>query len=182
VSVAPRATLWVAAAAVLSLVSPGAWGAWQGTGARNGSLASAQLGYSLSGAAVTGGGTGYSWVVALGLLGSATDHLSVANTGSVAETIKATVAVSGVNLGSPMTLYGCPVPFTGSITCASRVTIGSVSAGSQSVLTLATNLAAGTTYYLAASLSTVLALTVTTSMAANSFTITPRTGIDRTSG
>ena len=61
----------MAAAAVLSLVSSGAWGAWQGTGARNGSLASARLGYSLSGAEVTGGGTGYSWGFLLSLLGGA---------------------------------------------------------------------------------------------------------------
>ena len=170
----------MAAAAVLSLVSPGAWGAWQGTGARNGTLASARLGYSLSGAEVTGGGTGYSWGFLLSLLG-ATDHFSVTNTGSVAETIRGTVSVSGLSVGTNTTLYGCANTFSG-ISCSGRVTLGTVPGGNTpTVITFATNLAAGATYNIAVSVPGLLGLTVTVSIPANTWTITPRTGIDRTS-
>ncbi len=153
----------MAAAAVLSLISPGAWGAWQGAGARNASLASARLGHSLSGSNVTGGGTGYSKNFVLPLAGLSTDHFSVTNTGSVAETIGATATVSGLNLGS-VAIYGCPNSFSSGITCTGRVT-------------LATGAGA-----LAVQVTGVLGLSVTVAMAANTFTITPRTGINRTSG
>lgn len=179
-SVAPRGTFWVAAAAVLSLVSPGAWGAWQGAGARNASLASAKLGYSLSGSNVTGGGTGFSWGFLLSL-GGATDHLSVTNTGSVAETIKATMTVSGLNVGTNVTVYGCANTFTGT-SCTGRVTLATVPGSTPTQVTLATNLAAGSTYNIAISVPGLLGLTVTVAMPANSFTVTPRTGINRTSG
>ena len=174
----PRATIWVAAAAVLSLVSPGAWGAWQGAGARNASLAAASLGYSLSGSNVTGGGTGYSWVLTLGLLGSSTNHFAVTNTGTVAETIEATVSTGGVNLGS-LTVYACAVPFSG-LNCASGAATLRSGAGD---IALTTNLVAGGTRYIAVHISTVAALTVTTTIAANTFTITPKSlGPNRTTG
>ncbi len=177
----PRATVWVAAAAVLSLVSPGAWGAWQGTGARNATLDSARLGYSLSGSEVTGGGTGYSWGFLL-TLGGATDHFSVTNTGSVAETISTTVTVSGLSVGTNTTIYGCANTFSG-ISCSGRVTLGTVPGGNTpTAITLATNLAASATYNIAVSVPRLLGVTVTVAMPANTFTITPRTGIDRTSG
>ena len=174
----PRATLWVAAAAVLSLVSPGAWGAWQGTGARNATLASAKLGYSLSGSNVTGGGTGYSWGFLLSLTG-ASDRFSVTNTGSVAETIKATMTVSGLNVGTNTTVYGCSNAFSGT-SCSGRVTLASVPGSTPTQITLATNLAAGSTYNIAVSVPGLLGLTITVAMPANTFTITPRSGIDRT--
>jgi hypothetical protein len=171
----------VAAAAVFSLVSSGAWGAWQGTGARNGSLASAALGYSLSGAEVTGGGTGYSWGFLLSL-GGATDQFSVTNSGSVAETIRGTVSVSGLSVGTDTTLYGCANTFSGT-SCTGRVTLGTVPGGNTpTVITFATSLAAGATYNIAVSVPGLLGLTVTVSIPANTWTITPRTGIDRTSG
>ena len=49
-------------------------------------------------------------------------------------------------------------------------------------LTLATNLAAGASYNIAVSVPGLLGLTVTVAAPANTFTITPRTGIDRTCG
>lgn len=174
----PRATAWVAAAAVLSLVSPGAWGAWQGAGARNASLASAKLGYSLSGSNVTGGGTGYSWGFLLSLTG-ASDRFSVTNTGSVAETIKATMTVSGLNVGTNTTVYGCANAFSGT-SCSGRVTLATVPGSTPTQVTLATNLAAGSTYNIAISVPGLLGLTITVAMPASSFTITPRAGINRT--
>jgi hypothetical protein len=174
----PRATLWVAAAAVLSLVSPGAWGAWQGAGARNASLASAALGYSLTGSNVTGGGTGYSWGFLLSLTG-ASDRFSVTNAGSVAETIRATMTVTGLNVGTNVTVYGCANAFTGT-SCTGRTTLGTVPGSTPTQITLATNLAAGSTYNIAVSVPGLLGLTITVAMPANTFTITPRTGIDRT--
>lgn len=177
---APRGTFWLAAAAVLALVSPGAWGAWQGTGARNASLASAKLGYSLSGSNVTGGGTGFSWSFLLSLAG-ATDHFSVTNTGSVAETIKGTMTVSGLSVGTNTVVYGCANTFSGT-SCSGRTTLASVPGSTPTLVTLATNLAAGSTYNIAVSVPALLGVTVTVAVPANSFTITPRTGIDRTSG
>lgn len=174
----PRATFWVAAAAVLSLVSPGVWGAWQGTGARNAALASARLGYSLSGSNVTGGGTGYSWSFLLSLAG-ASDRFSVTNTGSVAETIRATMTVSGLNVGTNATVYGCANAFSGT-TCTGRTTLATVPGSTPTQVTLATNLAAGSTYNIAVSVPGLLGLTITVAAPANTFTITPRTGIDRT--
>lgn len=178
-TVGRRATTLVAAtAAVASLVGPGAWGAWQDSGSRAGGLHSAELGYSLTGSNVTGGGTGYNWSFLLSLAG-ATDHLSVTNTGSVAETIRATVSISG--LGSSVTVYGCPNTFSG-ITCTGRATLGSASPGSPATIDVATTLAAGATYNLAVRVPGLLGLTVTVLMPANTFTIVPRTGINRTSG
>jgi hypothetical protein len=174
----PRATWVVAAAAVLSLVSSGTWGAWQGTGARNGTLTSAQLGYSLTGSNVTGGGTGYSWGFLLSLAG-ATDHFSVTNTGSVAETISGTMTVTG--LGASATVYGCANAFSGT-TCTGRVTLATVPNGTPTAVTLATNLAASGTYNIAVSVPGLLGVTVTVAMPANSMAITLRSGIDRTSG
>ncbi len=169
-----------AAAAVCSLVSPGAWGVWQDSGSRAGGLQSAEFGYSLSGSHVTGGGTGFNWGFLLSL-GGATDHLSVTNTGSVPETIKATMTVSGVNVGTNTTVYGCANAFSGT-SCTGRVTLASVPGSTATQVTLATNLAAGATYNLAISVPGVLGVTVTVAMPANSFTITTRNGIDRTAG
>jgi hypothetical protein len=179
-TVLPRATWVVAAVAVLSLVSSGTWGAWQGTGARNGSLTTAQLGYSLSGTNVTGGGTGYSWGFLLSL-GGATDHFSVTNSGSVAETISGTMTVSGLNVGTNVTVYGCANAFSGT-TCSGRVTLATVPGSTPTVVTLATNLAASGTYNIAVSVPGLLGLTVTVAMPANSMAITLRAGINRTSG
>jgi hypothetical protein len=167
----------VAATAVLALVSPGSWGSWQAAGNRAGSLQSAALGYSLAGTNVTGGGTGYSWNFLLSLAGKA-DNLSITNTGSVPETISATVAITGV--GASATLYGCTNAFTGTpaLTCTGRLTLGSVSHGSPASITLATTLAAGGTYNLAVNVPGLLGLTVTVTM--SSFVITPRTGTNRT--
>lgn len=176
----PRSTWVVAAAAVLSLVSSGTWGAWQGNGNRAGTLSSARLTYSLSGSNVTGG-TGYSWGFLLSLAG-ATDHFSVSNTGSVTETISGTFTVSGLSVGTNTTIYGCTNTFTGT-TCSGRTTLGTVPGGNTpTTITIATNLAAGSTYNLAVSVPGLLGLTVTVAMAANTVAITPRTGIDRTSG
>jgi hypothetical protein len=177
----PRSTWVVAAAAVLSLVSSGTWGAWQGTGARNNTLASARLTYSLSGDNVTGGGTGYSWGFLLSLLG-ANDQFSVTNTGTVAETISGTFSVTGVNVGTTTTIYGCTNAFSG-LSCSGRVMLGTVPGGNTpTTITLATNLAAGSTYNLAVGVPGLLGLAVTVSMPANTVVITPRTGIDRTAG
>ena len=173
----PRATLPVAAAAVLALVSSGAWGAWQGTGNRNASLSSAQLGYSLSGAHVTGGGTGYSWAFLLSLLG-ADDRFSVTNTGSVAETISGTITVTGAN---NVAIYGCANAFSGT-TCSGRVTLATLANNTPTSVTLATNLAAGGTYNIAVGVPGLLGVNVTVSMPANSMVITLRAGINRTSG
>jgi hypothetical protein len=176
----PRATWVVAAAAVLSLVSSGTWGAWQGTGNRAGSLASARIGYSLSGDHVTGGGTGYSWGFLLSLLG-ANDQFSVTNTGSVTETISGTITVTGLNVGNNATVYGCTNTFSGT-SCTGRVTLATVPGGTPTAVTIATNLAAGATYNLAVGLPGVLGLTITVAMPANSISITTRSGTNRTTG
>ncbi|GAA0639069.1 hypothetical protein GCM10009547_48940 [Sporichthya brevicatena] len=173
----PRATFWVAAAAVLSLVSPGAWGAWHGTGNRNAPLASARVGYQLTGSNVTGGGTGYSGSFVLPLLGLASDTFSVKNTGTAPETITATVGVGGVNIGS-LTVYGCPNTFSG-VTCTGRVTLTT----SPGPFTMATSLAPGATYNLAVQITGILGLGVTVTIPANSITLAwVGGGANRTSG
>ncbi|WP_019873532.1 hypothetical protein [Sporichthya polymorpha] len=173
----PRATFWVAAAAVLSLVSPGAWGAWHGTGNRNASLASAKLGYSLSGSNTSGGG--YNWSVVLSLLGLATDQFSVTNTGTVPETIEAHVASTGLNLGS-VKVYTCTVPFGSGINCSgTRLDLGNA----PGTKTLAASLPAGATRYVAVQATGILGLALNVTMAANSFAITPiGGGANRTNG
>ena len=177
----PRATWVVAAVAVLSLVSSGTWGAWQGTGARNNTLSSAKLTYSLTGSNVTGGGTGYSWGFLLSLAG-ASDTFTVNNTGTVAETVTATVSVSGLSVGTNTTIYGCSNTFSGT-SCSGRTTLGTVPGGNTPTsITLASNLAAGSSYNIAVSVPGLLGLTITVSMPANTFVITHRSGIDRTSG
>lgn len=169
----------MAAAVVLSLVSPGAWGSWQATGSRNGTLSSAKLGYSLSGTNVTGG-TGYSWGFTLSLAG-ANDSFTVTNTGTVAETISATVTVSGLNVGTNTTFYGCSNAFSGT-SCTGRTTLGTVPGSTATAITLASGLAAGSSYNVAVSVPGLLGLTVTVSIPANTFAITLRSGTDRTSG
>jgi hypothetical protein len=179
-SALPRATWVVAAAAVLSLVSGGTWGSWQGTGARNGSLAVAQFGYSLSGSHVTGGGTGYSWSFLLGL-GTADDQFSVTNTGSVIETISGTITVTGLNLGANVTVYGCTNTFTNT-TCTGRATLGTVSNNTPTVVTLAPNLAAGATYNISVGVPSLVGVNITVAMPANSMVTAVRSGINRTTG
>lgn len=175
-----RATWPVAVASVLSLVSSGTWAAWQGTGARNNAVGAAKIGYSLSGDEVTGGGTGYSWGFLLSLLG-ANDQFSVTNTGTVAETITATMTVSGLNVGTNTTVYGCTNNFSGT-SCSGRVTLATVPGSTATSVTLATNLAAGATYNIAVAVPGLLGLTITVNIPANTFAITTRAGMNRTSG
>lgn len=181
--VVPRLTATVGAAAALAaVVSPGTWGAWQDTAHRAGGLHTAEFDYSLTGDQVTGG-TGFSWALSISV-GASTKQFILTNTGSVPETIRANVSISG--LGAEADLYSCPVPFTGAITCASRTSLGTVTPGtSPKTVTLASTLAAGASRHIAIQvpgLLGLLGLAVTVTIPAASFAISPPAGSDRTAG